>query len=230
MIEQIKDERFDPEWTAKLLSHLEDYEKVNGRPRVAGLRRVIRRVFDVVESGPIEFVSNGLPGADIYTSLRGATVSYRVELINQIGNHEVYGGLADAYPDNLDDVMRKYPVANAETRAEGRAYVKALALNVCTADEIAGDAANDVFSDPIYKEPADDINWRFFDNMFQSNDIDAQSFFNKYGKSVGLKKVREMTRGQAIQLGEMLNKFKQGEAIPDELKGYSSTWNSFLSK
>lgn len=135
-----------PEWEDYVLSLFTEKELAEGKyPKLNGLRRVAGLLLgEVIDSSPIDMVSqqpldhNGR-----------AAVTYRLVFLWKLGlspasetflgedlPQRVFTAIGGSHAGNTDDIVAKYPEAIAETRAEVRAYRKALRLSVVGADEI----------------------------------------------------------------------------------------------
>lgn len=212
------DPRNADNWTEQVIGALKDREIIDGKPTTKGLRRFIRTIFRVVGSTTQLGACVGQPGRTIDDSMRGASAVHTVKLITPDGEMEEWGGAADAFYDNLPDAkFRKYPTAMAETRAEGRALIRALNLSCNTYEEVHG-------SDDSDKEPANDAQWGRFDKDFERFDINAGAFFNAHKEELRYPRAAALTHGQTVELFGILNHFKQGKEVPQEWRGYDARW------
>lgn len=133
LIDKVSRLRFTPEWSDFVMSLFHPDEIVEKKPRVHGLRRVAQLLIGEI----------GMQSTQIYqtpTPDNGFRASCLVEVtFIKNGGEEtrVFTGAADASPDNVKGAYGQYAVAMSETRAEGRAYIKALGLKTCSAEEVA---------------------------------------------------------------------------------------------
>lgn len=216
-----QDPRLADDWTEQVISVLREGEVIDGKPTTKGLRRFIRTVFRVVSSTTQLGACVGMPGRTIDDSMRGASAMHIIKLITPDGITEEWGGAADAFYDNLDGKFRKYPTAMADTRAEGRALVRALNLKCVTYDEIQGNDDSD-------KEPANDAQWDRFNKDFEKFDINAGAFFNAHKEELKYPRAAALTHGQVVELFGKLNVFKQGKEVPQEWRGYDARWRKVV--
>lgn len=130
----------DPDWTDYVISQLgegEVYQGVKGgktalHPTVPGLRRFVDSNFELISS-------ESHSTSTIYTgngNMPTVTVDHHLEVVPKKGFPTRTSGVACAGPHNLEPNF-PYPAECAETRAEGRAYVKLLRLKVCTKEEVS---------------------------------------------------------------------------------------------
>jgi len=128
-------------WTDYIINQLSDTEvytleegdDTKKHPTVAGLRRIVNSMFEIVES--TTNVVNVLPtpnGIPIVT-VEHHIVVYPKNNANKVESK--WSGCGSAGPHNIPNNMA-YPAELAETRAKGRAYTNLLSLSVCTKDEI----------------------------------------------------------------------------------------------
>ena len=211
------------------LSALNESYVIDGKPTTKGLREWIRTFCEVVESYSIPGVCVGIPAELPEHALRGASCAWRLKIELPNGRTELYGGAADAFPDNLKGKFRAFPTAMAETRSEGRALVRALSLRCITYDEVAGTQATDLDEEDL--APASQIQWDKFDNNFKEYNISAAKFFNFAAKTANIKpkRVRDLNKSQAVACFELLNKYKQGETVPQDMLGYDKSWKEKLN-
>ena len=141
-----------PSWQTYVLAHLQpgEYFEKNGNryPKCAGLRRVAQVLLgEIVSSKPTQ-IFPPTPTGDVLQ--RGcAVVCYEVQIAwrnseldclvqNQIQEIRVFAEAADAWVGNTPDPFSAHLIATASSRAEGRAFKKALMLSVHTAEEMLG--------------------------------------------------------------------------------------------
>lgn len=121
------------EWNEFALSKFVPEELIDGKPTVAGLRRVAELLLGpIIKSGPVQV----FPVAG--NGVGRATVQYEVHfrwggLKDDI---RIFGEVADVWLGNTDAMFVGYAVATASTRAEARCLRKALKLRTCSAEEI----------------------------------------------------------------------------------------------
>lgn len=131
-----------PEWSDYVKTFFAEGEMVEEKPTVVGLRRVAELLLGPVVVSNCECVQSEF-GYDQRTGKPNAfaVVKYTIEFSDfmGLGEYRQFTGLAEVNPVNTDDLFLGYPVATAESRAEGRAYKKALKLKGLTADEIPRD-------------------------------------------------------------------------------------------
>lgn len=127
--------RSDAGWSEYVLQHLAHDEVDNGVPKTDALKRLIE---DMV--GTVISIDNEVVQAPSPENGRTAVVKSNVTVMPYVGDHALtYTGCADAVAAFIADPFCRFLTAIAETRAEGRAYRKILALkNVVTTDEILG--------------------------------------------------------------------------------------------
>ena len=136
------------EWNNYIMGLFKSDELMDGYPKINGLRRVANLVLgDIIISKATQvFVSHG--------DVKSVTVNYEIQIewklnvpvgFGNMGYNpqiRVYGGLADCNED-LSSPFGKHSSATAESKAEGRALRKALALNVIAAEEMLTGSVED---------------------------------------------------------------------------------------
>lgn len=120
------------EWSDYVLSQMSDDEKQDGNPTVDGLRKVLQRLI-----GPI-ISSISVVNASPSQGNNFATVTHNITVLwnNSPMDVRTFSGAADASDKNCNMPFSNYPVAMAETRAEGRALRRALQLRTVCAEEL----------------------------------------------------------------------------------------------
>ncbi len=215
----------DPEWSDYVLSKFEYDEMVDGNPTVDGLRRITELLLGQVNSSSTEIVQ--VPTKE---NEGRATAIHTVSVIMPNGDMRTVSGSGDAWHKNTDMPYSKFPVAMAETRAEGRALRRLLQLKkVVAAEELSQNATEETEDD--YKTYVNDNQINFIDIMCKSAgrgwDINVESLGKtSYPHYTG---IRELTHSQATKLIQELSHYQQNmETIPDSIKGYNADWrNSF---
>ena len=194
---------YDPHWTDWVLEQLEDYEKEGGNPKVDGLRRIANKIL-----GPFSIESTIHQTPDNSNGQR-STVSVRVLFSNRT---IVYSGAADVSGANTDKTFAVFPVATAETRAEGRALKRALCLTkVVSAEEIYDKNIQDL-SDQNAKASSSMIN--SLKMMAEKLKVDpfALAIYHEFD----IEDVSDLKRSQVQQLNATLSRYhRQEEQIPE---------------
>ena len=211
----------DPEWSDYVLSKFEYDEMVDGNPTVDGLRRITELLLGQVNSSSTEIVQ--VPTKE---NEGRATAIHTVSVIMPNGDMRTVSGSGDAWHKNTDMPYSKFPVAMAETRAEGRALRRLLQLKkVVAAEELSQNATEETEDD--YKTYVNDNQINFIDIMCKSAgrglDINVESLVKtSYPHYTG---IRELTHSQATKLIQELSHYQQNmEEIPEAIKGYDANW------
>jgi hypothetical protein len=213
-------------WSDYVLSLLDESEKFEDRPKVIGLRRICELLL-----GPVVY-SKGHSISQSFEYNLGtgkpepkAVVNYELR-IQMFGQERTFFGMAESNPLNSDDFSLPYPVACTESRAEGRAYKKALKLTCLTADEIpqkdVAAATKSIFGKTGEHdhegEKISKMQIKVITNNCNSCNIDVHKFINsnpkyKYG-SLG-----EVDKEVASMMLKKLTKFINDKGIiPEEIK------------
>lgn len=182
-------------------------EKGNKYPTLNGMRRVSLFVLgNIIRSGPTKVFSNFVDA------------SYCVyELL--FDNGRSYSASADGFPSNIAGSYSIYPTAMAESRAEARAYRKALLLSTAAAEEVRGNEK--VFSTVLqtvkeYDSEGDISSQQIsiIETKCKSMKIDKAKFLQSENVSVDFKGAK---KSDGINLSKKISEFQQ-KGIPEELK------------
>lgn len=219
----------DPEWSDFILSQLADEEQMDGKPLVAGLRRLAEiHIGEIVFSGPtsVETLETEHP-------VGKCTVVYKVEFLVKRGQKtvtKVYSDVADVWHANTDDMFAVYASATASTRAEARALRKALKLRGAAAEEITKKDASKILHDEAPRSTSEDGDERiandqinFIDVKCKKEDLDVVAFINSGEKQYP--SIYKVPKDKAAGMIKRLNKIANGEFVPDNsIKGYKENW------
>lgn len=207
--EESRPHMYDPEWTDWVLSKLEPYEKEGGNPKVDGLRRIANKIL-----GPFS-ISSRIEQTPDNSNGQRATVS--VILTFDVSDYKVksYSGSADVSPINTNKSFAIYPVATAETRAEGRALKRALCLTKVVSAEEVYDKNLEELSDSNAKASSTMIS--SLKSMCDKQNIDPfkLAFFNE----IDIESLDDLTRQQVQFLANKISKYqRQEEEIPEGIR------------
>lgn len=210
----------DPEWHDYVMQQFTNNELIEGNPTVDGLRRVAGKLIGEIIAS--ESIVTKSPSIDDATATVVHTVTFETN-----NRHKHISGSADASPRNSDEPFDKYPVALAESRAEGRALRRALQLTkVVAAEELSKKAREADDYDDDAKKPIYDAQVRGISTMSQRLDIDVQKLIlTKSTPEHPITKIDDFLYPQALDLLKELNSYQNGEKeVPAELKGYKQNW------
>ncbi len=206
-----------PEWHEYVMQQFSPGELFDGRPKVNALFRMARKLLgDITYSVPHE-VQAPCPQNDMI-----ATVIHTIKIMTPKGEI-TFAGAADVYRGNCPSKKYSiYPSSYCETRAAGRALVKALGLNTVCADEIPAEpleeAAMDgkILSHQIAR----------MDTMCARLDVDVSKLIK--GKTNRYKKIEDMSYADATALLAYVQLFQgdNNKEVPPELKGYNPNWRN----
>lgn len=211
----------DYAWNDWVLSQFEQGEVLTTEkgvaPTVPGLRRLAEKLVG-------EIIESETKVVNAPTELNG----YRATVVHKItfrvgGYNRKFSGAADIGPQNTQSPYCDFPVATAETIAEGRALKRALKLRAHSYEELSGGMTAEIPQSTI---TLDDI------------DIDAgvnsaqKAAINSLAKKLNVNVLKVLgdnplsTAEQAKQLIGSLNALQQKfEDIPDEVRGYDKNWS-----
>lgn len=216
-----------PQWSEYVLSKFEDSETdEDGNPFVHGLRRVSRLVLGKllvsksrVLQAPMYLILKDIGGQG---AIQAAVVEHTLVIRDEDGDSVEFTDAADVYVGNVDPEFARYATATAATRAEARAYRKALQLaKVVAAEEktivpFEESSANGLIS-PTH------IN--FIDVLCNRNGIDVMKLINSGKKQYD--RIEDIAWADAEKMSEYLsNLAKDKSKIPAEIKGYKQGWRS----
>jgi len=216
------------EWHEFVMGQFMPDELSAGNPTVDGMRRVVELLVSPIKSiktnllqVPEQLMVKGTQQND-----RRATAIVTIELVDETS----FDGAADAYWGNVKDSMfAVYPVALAETRAEGRALKRALRLRKVNAAEEIGDARHDPTPTPEGNVEEGLIT----DN--QVNCLNTMSGATKLNVNVVklaetleiVGPVKTWTYANALAIIAQLNKFQnKTDEVPESITGHVTNWNS----
>ena len=127
-----------PEWNDFVITHFQPNELYNETyPTLNGMRRVAELLLGQVVTSEVKQLNSSLDP----DSTGRAFCIYSITINNFCGSrhYRIFNGAAEAYAGNISgDTYAVYPVTIAESRAEARAYRKALLLTTVTAEEVKG--------------------------------------------------------------------------------------------
>lgn len=182
-------------------------EKQNRYPKLNGMRRVsLFTLGKPIKSGPVSVVSNL------------SDASYCIyELVFE--NGQTFGAAGDGFPNNISGSYSIYPTPIAESRAEARAYRKALLLSTVSAEEIKGNenAFNTVLQTVKEYDSEGDISPQqisIIETKCKKMRIDKTKFLESENVSPDFKGAK---KSDGTKLSKKISEFQQTK-IPEELK------------
>lgn len=198
-----------PDWTEYVLSHLTENEMYKGNPKVNGLRRMVELFCGDIVGNEVVVIQ------PLTADCKTVSVKYGIK-ISTAHRTAYFESIADASANNVQGVYAKYLTTMAESRAEGRAYRKALKINIVTAEEIDEEIKEEVNRENMLTDGQ--INC--LAQLASRIDVDVLAFLTADGKDI---KTMTYEDGQnAIQ--KMAAFQRKVSDIPPALKGYRSDW------
>jgi hypothetical protein len=209
----------DPGWTDHVLDMLTDDEKISGNPTTDGLRRIFEKALGC---RIIQSTSDVVQSPSPENEKRATVVHTLAYYISDNDFACTVSGAADVYYGNCDKIYRNHPVAVAETRAEGRAFRRALKLRkVVAAEELSSNIEDHPDSNSVSKVSVNQIN--FIDVIAQRLNINVISLIKKL--DISETNVYNISHEGAVKIIQQLTSHQQHMAnIPEDLLGYDNKW------
>jgi len=215
----------DIAWTDHVLGLLSEDEKIQGNPTTDGLRRVFETALNCVL---IDSTSEVVQSPNPSNEKRATVVHSLTYILKDIPqdspfNTVTVNGSADVYWGNCDKVFRNHPVAVAETRAEGRAFRRALRLRkVLAAEEVVEATEDDIGPDNVTKITNNQIN--FIDVIAKRLDINVLGIIKML--DINEDSVKNILHEDALKVIRELSGYQQKvDEIPESVKGYVNNWS-----
>lgn len=213
---------FSPEWSDYVISKFAYDEIIDGNPTVDGLRRITEMVL-----GPIVSVETEIVQVPTKENEGRATAVCTVTVLMH-GFQKKISGSGDAWHKNTDMPYSKFPVAMAETRAEGRALRRLLQLRKVVAAEELSDNIDDSRD---YDQSITDNQVNFIEVFCKPNgrglDINIAKLINSGVKTYST--IREVSHEDASAHIQTLSGYQQDtDKIPQEIKTYDHEWRSYF--
>lgn len=220
-----------PEWDAHVMSQFTPGEvDSEGRPFVAGLRRVAEQLLgEVVSSeGCVEqcphYDDKGL-------LLTPAVASYKIVILwtlvspGQAAHPRTFADCADVHRWNCEPEFARFATATAVTRAEARCYRKALRLKKPSANE----CTNIPLPPMNLPEWMEDNQVSLIDAICSRCNINVERFVNS-GKQV-YRDIHDVPHDLATQMVKRLTQLQNDRSrITPALEGYDKNWRTIFCK
>lgn len=217
------------EWSDFVMTKFSDKELMDGCPTVVGLRRVAELLLGPVVVSECEHVQSHFGSDSLGRPDSHAVIKYTVAFDwNNTGQLRTYSGLAEVNRTNTDDLFLGFPVATAESRAEGRAYKKALKIRGLTADEIPKDKDVKSQIESIFGKDGEIDNSKQSITVMQYNiikknckdcGIDVLKFINSNKKYGPYSDLSDVDKDVAAKMVAKLNVYNNDrESIPSDIK------------
>lgn len=215
----------DVEWTDYVLNLLSDDEKIKGNPTTDGLRRV----FEIALNCTLISSTSSVVQSPSPENEKRATVIHSLSYCLNQGtpttehlNIQSVDGSADVYWGNCDKIYRNHPVAVAETRAEGRAFRRALRLRkVVAAEELTNEMDDHPDANTVDKITNNQIN--FIDVIAQRLNINVLKLLES--NNLEYKNIYALHHDKAVDIIRLLSKYQTNISdIPENILGYSNEW------
>lgn len=222
----------DPGWTEYVLSKMTDNEKYNGNPKVAGLRRMVELLLGNIsymntdiKTDVIKTVYSKQSNTEINETFYNTLAKHTFRVNNGDGYIE-YCGSADSSVRNTEANFMRFGTAIAETRAKGRAYINALALQCVSSEELNENPAD---QPSIFVEKIKDAQISAIDIICKKTNINVMRLFGESIVNYGVARVTELSENDAKDIIKRLNGFQQNtSSIPANLVGYKPTWRNAM--
>jgi hypothetical protein len=224
----------DPQWTDHVLNELTNDEKIQDKnnpkkeyPTTDGLRRLVERFI-----GQIVKLTTNVHQTPSPDNERRATVSVTISILSQMLEYPQlmeFSGAADVYVSNSPHPFFYHPVATAETKAEGRAYKRALKIKVSTYEEMGGahdlpyentiEAASPETNDLIKPEQVN-----FIDLICKRLDINVKRLVTHF---YDYDQLKQLPYEDACALLTLLQDYQNDpKTIPKNMQKYNPNWQN----
>ena len=226
VVEAVPPSISSPEWSDYVISKFESDEMVDGNPTVDGLRRVTEVVL-----GQIVSTETDIAQVPTKENEGRATAVCTIVVETHFGNIRKASGSGDAWHKNTDMPYSKFPVAMAETRAEGRALRRILQLRKVVAAEELSDTLDDSID---YEKNITDNQVNFIEVMCKPEgrglDINIAKFINQTADGEPKKtSIRELKHSEAAKFIKLLSSYQNNaDDIPVAVRGYDAEWRSYF--
>ncbi len=218
-----------PEWHEFVISKFtEDELDADGNPFVHGLRRVTELLIGPILQSKAHVVQAPTFVPDMAPMLQPATVEYTIRILcvrtpEDIEPYELeYTDVGDVFGQNTDPTYARFPSSMAATRAEGRAYRKALRLKRIVASEELTEVPLDEAS---LKGQISPTQINFIDILCRRLKIDAMKYINLGSKKYA--NIQEVSYTSAQKMTEHLNTLTNDiTKVPEDIKGYKLDWTN----
>ncbi len=223
----------DPGWNDYVLAQFTDEELYDGNPTVDGLRRVVELLI-----GPIIEMKTRIEQTPHVDNDNRATATVRITIIKRddpSAPYYSYTGSADACGSNLQDTVKSYPVAMAETRAEGRALRRALRLRNVAAEELSNGgfsnkpAEQSLTKETIAEESAIKPNQvNMIKVLAKRLNINVEKLVEKLAKDgeMTYNKDSGLSEANGAKLNKTISAYQGAMEIPVEILGYDANWGN----
>lgn len=219
-------DRSGVEWTSFVLSHLQDDEMFNKKPRARPLRRLVLKFCGDIVYSNTEFSESELKLSE-YQGLFKVTCRHTIRYVDQNGVLHEHSGIADASPYNLEQDYIKFATVTAETRAKGRCYIEALGLDIIASEEMNDKPAIDALVNPSKSVFIEEHQLNAIDKKCKLLNISVKSLFKDFQKKYNFKTIREIRYDQAIEILQELNEYERKvRVVPEHLIGYTENWRT----
>jgi hypothetical protein len=212
------------DWADYVVGCFTNKELNDGNPNITGLRRVGRLLLgEVIESRPV----------DTRTSLDvegpgKAVVTYKLvfDWMNT-DRPRIFGAVASSWIGNTDDEFAVFVEAMAETRAETRAYRKALLLDKVSAEELTSKNTSEVIERYQERLEGEDggritgLQEKTITSLCDRLNIDVTKFINNGSRTYD--KISSVPYENATKMIMRLNDYQNANEveIPEEIKNES---------
>jgi hypothetical protein len=208
-----KPKKGDIAWSDFVMKQFQPDELKEGNPTVDGLRRVVESLLGIIIASESESIQ--VPKGDNRdTAVVKHSVVIRKHCSSVNDFNLVFDGIAEVNHRNTDDEFLIYPMAMAETRAEGRALRRALGLKKPAAEELTKTPVldKDVNENDVIK----DVQIKMVNTLCKRLKIDVEKFINSGEQQYDdIKLIKYKT---ALEMLKRLNVYQQEpDKIPSNL-------------
>jgi hypothetical protein len=235
--EESRPQMTDVGWHDYVMSHFAPDELQNGVPNVKGLRRVARLLLGPPSQSVSRVVQFPLydPSCKEIGGWQPAVAEHTLAFLWQQpdelqGQYVVFSDCACVWADNcLEANIFRFMVEVAATKAESRAYKRALQLKCLTADEVVPPAPQRE-AVPATTRPIEDSQIVFMDAKCRQLGIGLMAFVNS-GRH-RYKSIRDVSFDSARAMNEALSDYQNDpKTIPANLRGgYRADWRKSFDR
>lgn len=210
---------FTSEWDAYVMGQFSADELEDGKPKVAGLRRVTQKLVGPIYQSNVTIYQCPNQGTD-----NRAVVAYSLTLQVLNANHPLYGNeislsdAADVGRDNTNDPYVRHSVGTATTRAEARILRKILGIKAIAAEESFDRGAVSYQEEAVinFEGKASDAQLQVMDYIMRRQGTNPVAFLAEFKTG---KTKHTLTEEDAEQLMAKLNEFNK-DGVPSTMSGY----------